>query len=153
MISQEKADACLESESAKLKEMSYEALEEFARSHNLLDDWQSRELQVDGEKVWVSTTICKFGRIHKRISVEMVLGAEGEGPPAVTACLYFERFKSGRFYPSSREEAREAAMLKSLPYVLLGIVVIGLTIPLLNILVPPAAVIAATLYTEKIRKE
>ncbi len=33
-----------------------------------------------------------------------------------------------------------------------GIVVVGLTIPLLNILVPPAAVIAATLYTEKIRK-
>jgi len=33
-----------------------------------------------------------------------------------------------------------------------SIVVLGLTIPLLNILVPPAAVIAATLYTEKIRK-
>ncbi|WP_419600044.1 sulfate transporter CysZ [Thiolapillus sp.] len=33
-----------------------------------------------------------------------------------------------------------------------GIVVLGLTIPVLNILVPPAAVIAATLYMEKIRK-
>jgi CysZ protein len=32
-----------------------------------------------------------------------------------------------------------------------GIVVLGLTVPLLNILVPPAAVIGATLYAEKLR--
>ena len=124
MISREKACACLESESAKLKELSYEELERFARSHSMFDSWQSRELQVDGEKVEVNTMMGKLGRIHKRISVELTLSAEGDILQADTPCLYFERFKSGRFYPSPKEKTREAALLKALAYLFFGTSVI-----------------------------
>ncbi|MCH8315595.1 MAG: hypothetical protein IIA64_06440, partial [Planctomycetes bacterium] len=70
--------------------------------------------------------IGKLGRLHKCISVEMILSAEDETQLPNTTALYFERYRSGRFYPSPREEAREAALLKVLPYALLGVVVIGL---------------------------
>ncbi len=56
----------------------------------------------------------------------------------------------GLLFPELRQ-CLQRIRLGALSFVV--IVVIGLTIPLLNILVPPAAVIAATLYTEKIRKE
>ena len=126
MIPREKARACLEAAAADLKELSYEELERFAGSHCMLDNWQSRELEVDGEKVDVHTMMCKLGHIHKRISVELTLSAHGGILPPDTPCVYFERFESGRFYPSSREKAREAALFKALPYALLGLVVIAL---------------------------
>ena len=126
MISREKACACLEAAGAELNELSYAELEGFARSHGKLDDWHSREVLVDGHTVYVNTMIGKLGCVHKRISVELTLSAEGEILPADTPCLYFERYESGRFYPSAREEAWEAAVRKALPYVFIGGVVMVL---------------------------
>ena len=126
MLSQQDAYACLEAVASELKELSYEELERFAISHGMLGDWQSREFLVDGETVYVNTMIAKLGRIHKRISVELNLRAEGDILPADTPYLYFERYKSGRFYPSVREAATEAALFKALPYVFIGGVVIAL---------------------------
>ena len=94
----------------------------------MFDQWQSREVQFGGETVDVNTMMGKLGRIHKRISVELSLSAEGDIVPADTPFLYFERYKSGRFYPSPREEAREAALGKALPYALLSFAVLGLLI-------------------------
>jgi len=126
MISRDRACACLETAAGDLKRMSYEELERFAISHGTLCDWQSREVLVDGHKVDVNTLMGKVGRIHKRITVEMTLQADVGILCADTPCLYFERYKSGRFYPSPREEAREAALRKALPYASLGGVVIAL---------------------------
>lgn len=123
MISREDARAYLESESNKLKGLSYEELERFARSHNLFDNWKSHALQISDEKIDVNTMICRLGRIRKRISVELTLSAEGGILPADAPCLYFERFKSGRFYPSPREKTREAALLRALPYAFVGVVI------------------------------
>ena len=78
MLSQQDAYACLETAAAELKELSYEELERFAKSHCMLDNWQNRELLLDGEKVDVNTMICKLGRLYKRVSVEMTLSAEGD---------------------------------------------------------------------------
>jgi hypothetical protein len=124
MICREKACACLEAAAADLKAMSYEELERFGRSEGMLNNWQSQERQVDGERVYVNTMICKLGRIQKRVSVELTLSAEAGKLPANTPCLYFERFKTGRFYPTLREEAREPALHGALPYVLVGVVAI-----------------------------
>ncbi len=126
MISRENACACLEAASTPLKELSYQELERFAESRCMLDNWKSQQLQVDGEDVYVNTMIARLGRIHKRISVELTLSAERGILPLDTPCVYFERFASGRFFPSPREQTREAALLKSLPYALLGGIVIGL---------------------------
>lgn len=128
MLSLEAANAYLEMAASDLKELSYDELESFARSHCMFDNWQSRESLVEGEKVEVNTMICKLGRLHKRISVEMTLSVEGEGEGDALSYpfIYFERFKSGRLYPSPREEAREAALFKALPYAFFGGVVLGL---------------------------
>jgi len=126
MISREHADACLEEASVDLKAMSYEDLETFAESHSMFDGWQSREIQVDGTATEVFILAGQLGRINKRISIEITLSSVGEEVPEHTYCVYFERYKSGRFYPSPREEEREATLVKALPYALIGIVVIGL---------------------------
>ena len=126
MIPLEDAEACLEAAAAELRELSYEELERFARSHGMLDDWQSREVQIDGEKVDVNTMIGKLGRIHKRISVELTLSAESGMLPADTPFLYFERYESGRLYPSPREAAMDAVLAKVFPYALFGLVTITL---------------------------
>ena len=70
----------------------------------------------------------KLGRIHKRISVELSLSAEGDIVPADTPFLYFERYKSGRFYPSPREQARDDLILLPLLYSFMGAGVLGLLI-------------------------
>lgn len=126
MLSQSDVNQCIATAAADLKRMSYEELERFAESNRMLNDWKSREVLVGGHTVYVNTMICKLGHIQKRISVELSLSAEGEIVPVDTPFLYFERYKSGRFYPSPREEAREAALAKALPYTLVGIVAIGL---------------------------
>ncbi|MCH7701933.1 MAG: hypothetical protein IID37_09610 [Planctomycetes bacterium] len=126
MLSEQDARACLETAAAELKEMSYEELEEYAQAHGMFDSWQSRETQVDGKTIYINTMLAKYGRIHKRISVEMILGAEDRELPRITPIMWFERYKSGRFYPSPREDARIAATVKALPYALLVVVVIAL---------------------------
>jgi len=68
----------------------------------------------------------KLGWLHKRISVEITLdAAEGVSPPRLR-CEYFERYQSGRFYPSPKEEARYEAIVKALPYAFVGVVGVGL---------------------------
>lgn len=126
MISQEKAIACLESESNKLKKLSYKELVKLAELQSRHDEEENIEIQVGDDTVYISTTFAKFGRLRKRVSVEMVLGVEGEEERSPYRFVYFERYKSGRFYPSPREEAREAAVFKMLPYVCYGGLVIGL---------------------------
>ena len=126
MLSQEATNACLEAAAAELKEMSYEELEGFARSHGMLHDWQSREVLVDGHIVYVNTMMGKVGRIHKRISVEMTLHADVGILPENTQFEYFERYQSGRFYPSPQEAAREAKLAKMYLCVVVGGGLIGL---------------------------
>ncbi len=126
MISREKADACLEAAAADLKCLSYQELERLAKLHGSADEWQSRELQVDGETVYISTTFAKFGRFRKRVSVEMVLGVEGEEKRWHCPFIYFERYESGRLYPSPEARGWEIAQLKGLSYVFVGGVVLGL---------------------------
>ena len=126
MIPREKADACLEAAAADLKSLSYKELERLADLHGSADEWQTRELQVDGETVYISTTFAKFGRFRKRVSVEMVLGGEGQQKQWGHPFIYFERFESGRLYPSSGANGWKAAGFKALVYVFLGGVVIGL---------------------------
>ena len=128
MLSLSEARECIETAAADLERLDYEELESFARSHDMFHQWQSREVQVGGEKVYVNTMMGKLGWIHKRISVELSLSAEGDIVPADTPFLYFERYKSGRFYPSPREEAREASLAKALPYALPSVAVLGLLI-------------------------
>ena len=124
MLSREKADACLEAAAADLKSLSYEELERLAKLHGSADEWESRKLQVDDETVYISTTFAKFGRFRKRVSVEMVLGVEGEDARSRHPFIYFERFESGRLYPSPRELEREISLFKRLPYLFFGGVVI-----------------------------
>jgi len=126
MISREKAEVCLEEATADLKAMSYEELETFAESHSMFDDWQSRELQIDGVVVEVYVLAGRLGRVRRRISMETNLGSVGEEVPERTYFDYFERYQSGRFYPSPREEARETALVKALPHAFGVAVVIGL---------------------------
>lgn len=126
MLSREKANACLEAAAADLKSLSYQELERLAKLHGSADEWQSRELQVDGETVCISATFAKFGRFRKRVSVEMVLGVEGEEKRWRCPFIYFERFESGRLYPSPGAKGWEAAVFKALLYVLIAGVVLGL---------------------------
>ena len=125
MLSQQDAYARLETAAAELKELSYEKLEIFARSHCMLDNWQSRALLVDGETFDVNTMICKLGRLHKRISVEMTVSAEGDIQWSETPCVYFERYKSGRLYVA-QAKGWEIALFKAVPYAFLGVVAIAL---------------------------
>ncbi len=126
MISREDAYACLEAAAADLKSLSYEQLENLTERY--APDGQAPDIvsQVESQTVYIGTLIQKFGRFRKRISVEMMLSVEDEWDPSRYPFIYFERFESGRFYPSPREEAREAALYKALPYVFISGVVIVL---------------------------
>ena len=124
----EAAHACLEAAAADLKTLSYAELERLAKLHEGADEWQSRELQVDGKTVYIHTKLAKFGRFRKRVSVEMMAGVEGEEEQSRCSFDYFERFESGRLYPSPQELKREAAVFKAVPYVFLGVVVIALVV-------------------------
>lgn len=122
----EDAYACLEAAAADLKTLSYAELERLAELHGSADDWQTRPLQVDGETVHIYTTFAKLGRFRKRVSVEMALCAESEEKQSRCPFIYFERFETGRLYPSPGAKEWEAALVKALPYVFLGGVVIAL---------------------------
>ncbi len=104
MISQEMACACLEAAAAELKEMTYEELERFAESCGIFGDWKSRELEHDGVAVEVVMLAGKLGLIRKRISIEITLSTVGGEAPDRTYCRYFERYRSGRFYPRAGED-------------------------------------------------
>jgi hypothetical protein len=130
MISREKADACLEAAAADLKSLSYEELERLAELHGSANEWETRELQVDGQTVYISTTFAKFGRFRKRVSVEMVLGVEGQEKQCHYPFIYFERFASGRLYPSSAAKGWQPSGSKVLLYVLFGAVAIALLVVL-----------------------
>ena len=134
MLSLSEARECIETAAADLELLNYEELESLARSHDMFGQWQSREVQVGGDKVDVNTMMSKLGWIHKRISVEVNLSAEGDLVPAETPFRYFERYKSGRFYPSRPEEAREAAQRRAVSYALLCVTVIGLLALILYVL-------------------
>jgi len=116
----------LEAAATDLKTLSYAELERLAELHESADHWQIKDIQVDGKTVRIYISFAKIGRLRKRVSVEMNLSAEDEKGQSHCPFIYFERYKSGRFYPSPQEESRQAALLKSLPYAFLGAVVIGL---------------------------
>lgn len=135
MITQQEAAAAIEKIAEEFKHLNYEELERFAISHGGFDNWQSRELLVGGETVYVNTMIGKLGRIHKRISVELILSAEDGILPADTPWPYFERFESGRLYLPRQATKWETALLKALPYA---------SIPLLIAFVALAACVVYT---------
>ena len=126
MIAPETAYAYLEAAAVDLKSLSYQELERLAKRHGSADEWQTREVQVEGDIVYISTKLARLGRFRKRVSVEIVLGVESEEKPSRCPFIYFERFESGRFYPSPQEEARNSSIFKALPYALAGGVVIAL---------------------------
>ena len=126
MVSRETVGACLDAAAAELKEMSYEELERFAESHGMFGDWKRRELEHDSVTVEVFMLAGKLGHIRKRISIEITLSTVAGEAPERTYCRYFERYQSGRFYPSPREEARDAVLAKVFPYALVGLATIML---------------------------
>ena len=128
MLSQEDADACIEAAAADLKSLSYEELERLARLHGSSDEWQSRELQTAGETVYVNTTFAKFGRFRKRVSVEMVLSAEGGCDWPRVPCVYFERFKSGQLFVARAPGELVRTLFHALPYAFVSGVVIALAV-------------------------
>lgn len=125
MLNRETIDECLEAASVELKKMDYAELDRFAESHGMFDDWQCREVELDSVPVEVFILAGKLGHIRKRISIEITLSTVGGEVPAHTYGRYFERYESGRLYPSLREQARQDAIFKALPYALVGVVVVG----------------------------
>ena len=125
MLSQKDADACLEAASADLKSLSYNDLEKLAKRQTPNGEEENIELKVAGKRAYISTTITKFGRFRKRVSVEMVLAVEGGKELKRTPCVYFERFESGRLYVA-RAKGWEIALFRALPYAFLGVVAIAL---------------------------
>lgn len=125
MLTEDDAQSYLEHVAAELQELTYEELERYARSHDMLGDWQTREFVVDGETVEVNTMISELGPLRKRMSVEMTLAAEGDTGWTEVPCVYFERYKSGRLHVVVTTKW-ENALGKALPYVFITAVVIGL---------------------------
>lgn len=118
--------ARLESAAENLKNLSYAELVRLAELQRSSVDWQTQEIEFDGEKVRILTNINKIGRLRKRVGVELTLDAEGEAGRVRSPFIYFERFESGRLYPSPGADERESILVTSLRLVFLGGVVIAL---------------------------
>ena len=94
--------------------MSYQELEKRARLQESGHEEPNRQLRIAGERLNVRIVFAKFGLYRKRVSVEVTFVVDGRKCPS--GFIYFERFESGRFYPSPRAKKWEAALGKVLPY-------------------------------------
>ena len=98
MISQERADACIEDAARELMEMSYDELKQLDRRIQNKSEDDVRELEFDGENVAVFMMLGEIGVLRKRICVELVLHSEDGTQWKRVPCAYFERYKSGKLY-------------------------------------------------------
>jgi len=107
--------------------MSYEELENYAVTNCMSGDWQSRELVVEGERIYVNILMWRLGHICKRISVEISLSADRDDIlPPINASYYFERYKSGRMYPATEVTGKRSGLLKMLRYLFFATVILAL---------------------------
>ena len=98
MISQSRADACVQDAARPLMEMSYQELKELAERVKRKSADEHWEVMVDGEAAEVCMMIGETGVLCRRICVELVLACDYAGQGSHVPGVYFERFKSGRLY-------------------------------------------------------
>jgi len=94
----EQVNAYLEAASTELKSLSYDELAALADEHASGAVQAVREVQFAGKKAYLETILYKCGPMRKHVSVEVLLATENDAGKALTASVYFERFKSGRLH-------------------------------------------------------
>ncbi|MBI1824870.1 MAG: hypothetical protein HY287_03215 [Planctomycetes bacterium] len=94
MITEKDLRCALELASEEFKQLTYEQLEQLLADRNDNPNIGDRACEVAGTPVFIATTFAKFGRLRKRISVEMTAGWANVDLNHVPF-VYFERFESG----------------------------------------------------------
>ena len=74
-------------------------------------------MTVAGEKLYINALISQWGVFRPRISVELIVTSEAY--PKVHACVYFERFKSGKL---------SEPFVQLWELVLVGVIVLGVLV-------------------------
>lgn len=127
MITRKRAWDLLKQEADRLQSLSYEELEIYAATNCMSNDWQSREMMVDGDRIYVNVLMWRLGHLCKRISVEMSLSADRDGIlPPIDIFLYFERYKSGRMYPATEVTGKKNVLFKVLRYVFFATAILAI---------------------------
>lgn len=101
MTPREAVAAQLQAIARELKEMPYEQLRRLPDqlpAYSNGDEWRKyKELFIDGEQVDLDVLISEWGALRRRISVELIANStSGSISPDTGACIYFERFSSGK---------------------------------------------------------
>ena len=98
MLTVEDATRHLERAARELEALSYDELAKLAEAQDDNPELLSRYEQCQGTEVYIDTAVVKLGRLRKRVSVEMILTADGWEAWARVPCVYFERYASGKLY-------------------------------------------------------
>jgi len=102
MITKDDAIARLQAAADELRPLSYEELEKLADALPGVtgpdDEWREyRQISLGDEKLYIHALIGSWG-LRRRVSVELeIYNEDGTIDPSVTGCVYFERFKSGKY--------------------------------------------------------
>jgi len=90
------ADDCVADMAQAYKNMDYLQLRDIANTTEgrlVITDRMWR-----GSPIRLTIQVHHFGRLRRRVSVEIVASAEGDDSWPWTPCIYFERYASGRLY-------------------------------------------------------
>ena len=126
MISQSRADACVQEAARPLIEMSYQELKELAERVKRKSADEHWEVMVDGEAAEVCMMIGETGVLCRRICVELVLASDYARQGSHVPGVYFERFKSGRLYVARAYSWYTAAVYALYFIIILFLLVVGL---------------------------
>ncbi len=94
MMTVQEADDCVEHEACSYKTKTYAELREIANGPNGELSFVDRTWH--GTPVRLTVLVNELGLLRRRVSVEIVASAEGDGDWAWTPCVYLERFENGK---------------------------------------------------------
>ena len=93
------ADDCIRELSQTYESMSYLQLRALSRTPE--GRWSVVDRTWRGVPIRLTIQVNRFGRLRRRVSVEIVAAAEDESSWPRSPCVYWERYANGRLYKPS----------------------------------------------------